>query len=93
MKNADRFQLCNKQLWELLDSIFQLRFELFSQQPVQFWVHMGQKMRTDDVFCVCIAEIENKSKITWPLAFTLFTFVYLMLIFVFYELISLGIDK
>lgn len=51
-------------------------------------------MRPDDAFCVGVAEIENKSKMTCPLAFiTLFTFIYLRLIFVSCELISLGIDK
>lgn len=67
---------------------------VFSEQPAQFWVHMGQRTRTDDDLCVGVAEIEKKSKMTCPIAFiTLFTFIYFRLIFVVCELISLGIDK
>lgn len=66
----------------------------FSEQPVQFWVCMSQRTRTDYVLCVGVAEIENKSKMNCPIAFiTLFTFIYFRIIFVVCELISLEIDK
>lgn len=93
-KSSYDFQLFKKQSWELLGSMFAAQIWGFLEKSAQFWIRMGQRMRTDDEFCVGVAETENKSKITCRLALiTLFTFIYSGFIFVLCDLISLGIDK
>lgn len=83
LNSSNDFQLFKKQMLELLGFIFTDQIWGFSEQPVLFWVQMGQRTGSGDGFCVDVVEIESKSKMTclwhvslYLLSFTLGLFLY-----------------